>query len=87
MKETKLETFLPARVVSALRARASQEGRGVEDLLKDAVLEYLNRRRYMGDNSFSELMYRTTGRAWNEFSEEEALNLANEELHKYRRER
>jgi len=86
MDEAKLETFLSARAANALRARASQEGRGVDDIIEDAVSEYVNRRRYMGYSSFEELMFRTTRRAWNKYSEEEALKLANEELHKYRQE-
>ena len=88
-----VETKIDRDLMDAVRERAAEEGRSEEELIEEAV------RRYLGDGepsagkvggTLGELLDRIDKgqkeRGVKPLSEEEAMRLANEEVHALRRE-
>ena len=77
-----MQTEIDERLLGQLRELASEQGRSERELLDEAVMSYLQR---SDPRRFEELLERMSGRF--ELSDEEAMRIANEELHAMRRER
>ncbi len=83
----KVETKISRDLMEAVKAQASKEGRGSEEVVEDAVRNYLK----TSSGSIVEVLERMSRgrreRGVEELSEEEAMRLAVEEQHAWRRER
>ncbi|MBA2694152.1 MAG: hypothetical protein H0U65_16935 [Rubrobacter sp.] len=83
----KVETKISRDLMEAVKARASEEGRDSEDVVEDALERYLME----SSGSIVEVLERMSRgrkeRGVEELSEEEAMRLAVEEQHAWRRER
>lgn len=83
----KVETKVSRDLMEAVKARAGEEGRDSEDVVEDALKKYLME----SSGSIVEVLERMAEgrrrRGVEELSEEEAMKLAVEEQHAWRRER
>jgi len=86
----KHRTFIDTGLLEELRARAHEQSRTEGELLEEIVRSYLflapTRSNSLGE-FFEGLERRRRKEGIEELSEEEAINLANEELHAMRRAR
>ncbi len=84
----KVETKISRDLMEAVQAQASKEGRGSDDVVEDAVRSYL---KASSGGMIVEVLERMSRgrkeRGVEELSEEEAMRLAVEEQHAWRRER
>jgi hypothetical protein len=85
MKRT--ETRLDRELVERARERARREGRDESELIEDALRRYLDsdRRRPSISESLENARKRREAAGIPELSEEEAMRIAVEEQHAYRR--
>jgi hypothetical protein len=83
----RVETKISRDLMEAVKAQASKEGRDTEEVVEDAVKRYL----MASSGSIVEVLERMAEgrrrRGVEELSEEEAMRLAVEEQHAWRRER
>lgn len=85
------ETKISRDLLEEVRRHAAEEGRDEAEIIEDAVSRYLRERCRTEPRSITEVL--ESMRDWRkeqgvpELSEEEAMQLANEELRAYRRER
>lgn len=87
MEKTKLETYIDEGVLRSLRERAASEGREDSEVIEEAISDYLYGRRADSKPDLLErIQVYQRQRGTNPPSEEEATELANEEVHKYREE-
>lgn len=77
-----MHTEIDETLLGQLRELASEQGRSERELLDEAVMSYLQR---SDPRRFEELLERMTSRF--ELTDEEAMRIADEELHAMRRER
>jgi hypothetical protein len=86
----KQRMFIDAGHLEELRAKAHQQSRTESELLEEIIRSYLvlahRRANSLGD-FFEDLERRRREEGVEPLSEEEAIDLANEELHAMRRER
>ena len=86
----KQRMFIDAGLLEELRAKANQQSRTESELLEEIIRSYLvlapRRSNSLGD-FFEDLERRRREEGVEPLSEEEAIDLANEELHAMRRER
>ncbi len=78
----KQKTEISAELLEELRRRAREQNRSESELLDEAVRRYLER---SDPKRFEELLDRMSSRFG--LDEDEAMRIANEELHAMRRER
>lgn len=87
----RVETKISRDLMEAVEARASEEGRGSEEVVEDAVRSYLSGhgRRSAKDplEIFASIDRYQIEQGVEPLSEEEAMKLAVEEQHAWRRER
>lgn len=87
----KQKTEIDAGLLEELRRRAEEQGRPEGELLEEAVRRYLlalaPRRSGSMKEFFEKLEHRQREEGVEPLSEDEAMELANEELHAMRRER
>jgi hypothetical protein len=86
----KQRTEIDARLLEELRAKAHQQSRTESELLEEIIRSYLvlaPRRASSLGRFFEDLERRRREEGVEPLSEEEAIDLANEELHAMRRER
>lgn len=85
MKRT--ETRIDRELVERVRERARREGRDESELIEDALRSYLDRdrRRASISESLENARKRREAAGIPELSEEEAMRIAVEEQHAYRR--
>ena len=84
MKRT--ETRIDRELVERARERARREGRDESELIEDALRRYLDRdRRASISESLENARRRREAAGIPELSEEEAMRIAVEEQHAYRR--
>jgi predicted transcriptional regulator len=85
MKRT--ETRIDRELVERVRERARREGRDESELIEDALRRYLDRdrRRASISKSLENARRRREAAGIPELSEEEAMRIAVEEQHAYRR--
>jgi hypothetical protein len=82
----KQSTQINAELLKELRRRAKEQGRTETDVLEEAVSRYLDPPRYLAD-LFSRIDRGQAKRGAEPLSEEDAMRLAVEEQHDWRRER
>jgi len=82
-------TEIDAGLLEELRAKAREQSRTEGELLEEIIRSYLvlAPRRSNSLGEFFEVLERRREEGVEELSEEEAISLANEELHAMRRER
>jgi hypothetical protein len=86
----KQRTFIDAALLEELRVRAHEQSRTEGELLEEIVRSYLVLAPKRSDSLgafFENLARRRREEGVEQLSEEEAISLANEELHAMRRER
>jgi hypothetical protein len=86
----KQRTFIDAALLEELRVRAHEQSRTEGELLEEIVRSYLVLAPKRSDSLgafFENLERRRREEGIEQLSEEEAISLANEELHAMRRER
>ncbi len=74
-------------LLAEVRRMADEQGRSERELLDEAVRTYLLRRRAGLKELFEDAARRQRKRVLDPLSDEEAMRLANDELHAMRRER
>lgn len=82
----KQSTQISAELLEELRRRAQEQGRTETDVLEEAVKRYLERPRSLAE-LFERIDRGQRERGVEPLSEEEAMRLAVEEQHAWRRER
>lgn len=87
-----MQVELNARVLQMVRRVAQRQGRSLPEVLEEAVLRYLEDAEALADAREAERLFEDIGqgqraRGVEPLSEEEAMLLADEELHAMRRER
>lgn len=78
------ETRIDRELVERARERARREGRDESELIEDALRRYLDRRASISE-SLESARRRREASGIPELSEEEAMRIAVEEQHAYRR--
>jgi metal-responsive CopG/Arc/MetJ family transcriptional regulator len=83
----RIETRIDRELVERVRERARREGRDESELIEDALRSYLDRddRRASISKSLENARRRREAAGIPELSEEEAMRIAVEEQHAYRR--
>ncbi len=82
----KQKTEIDARLLKELRHRAEQQGRPETEVLEEAVRRYLDAPRTLAE-LFDRAAQWQREHGVESLTDEEAMKLANEELHAMRRER